>query len=213
MTVSPALPCFSLPGDFEAWMNALDVGSCEPVFHAQTGHDPASVAFVRKSDPDEEILRVWAVQMADGLHFYVNADPSGFTKMKMAHLAIRRRPVKEAKMSATAGIIVAFALIHTIANMSGGDPPLHRDWEKKAHARVLKALEKGGAGVLGENIAPEFLELVKMAMRLVDMAMGKDVRDAVDRVRKEFSFLLDHLDEEAVVRLWREALVDKTHDR
>jgi hypothetical protein len=62
-------------------------------------------------------------------------------------------------------------------------------------------------------MGPVFLDFARESLRLIDRVTGKDVEEAIARVRKDLSFLADHLDEEAVVTLWREAVVDKVHDR
>jgi hypothetical protein len=207
MNLRPPFPKFVLPGDALDWMRASDVESCEPVDEVDTDAPPG-MALVRKADPAERLMRVWAARMADGLHYFVTVSPG--VPGSVMHLAIRNRPIREAKMSATAAIAAPLALRHyrVTHSVSLGDEAA---WMKKAHAQILKALEKHGAEAL-TGMGPVFLELTRQCMQLVDKALGRDVDDAIMRVRKDFLFLVDRISEDDVVRLWREVIVEKTHD-
>jgi hypothetical protein len=152
--------------------------------------------------------------MKDGPHFFITASP-GFSGATV-QLAFRKAPVRDMKMSATAGLAAVFALrCHMGSALSGfatADALHERDWLKRAHGQVLKALRRHGAEAL-TGMGPVFLDFARESLRLIDRVTGKDVEEAIARVRKDLSFLADHLDEEAVVTLWREAVVDKVHDR
>lgn len=207
MSSKPPFPKFTLPGDALDWMRASDVESCVAVDEHDTDAPPG-ISLVRAADPAEKLMRVWAARMADGLHYFVTVSPG--IPGSVMHLAIRNRPPRQAKMSATAAIVAPLALrFHRV------DSPVaiadEAAWMKKAHAQILRALEKHGAEALA-GVGPAFVELTRKCTRLVDRVMGQDVEEAVLRVRKEFLFLQDHLSEEDVVRMWREALVDKTHN-
>lgn len=154
-------------------------------------------------------MTAWAVWMGDGLHFYTSANPGDASSAM--HLALRRKPLREARVSATAAIVVPFALRFYVkeehASLNQGT-----DWMKRAHAQVFRALEKHGAEAL-TGMGPVFVELTRECMRLIDRAMGRDVEDALARVRKDFEFLLDHVEEADILRIWRETSVAKVHDR
>jgi len=213
MTSAP-FPKFALPGEALEWMRHSNVESCEPLFKDASPDGPPSVTLVRKTDASVAVARAWSHCMKDGPHYFITASPgsSGAT----VQLAFRKAAVRDMKMSATAGLAAVFALrFHKRSALSGfatADPVAERDWLRRAHGQVLKALQKHGAEAL-TGMGPVFLKFTRESLRLIDRVTGKDVEEAVARVRKDFSFLQDHLDEEAVITLWREALVDKTHDR
>lgn len=198
------VPKVVLPGDAGRWTRELDFESCEVASAPRTKESPPTVLLARSGDP---LLRVTAEKLRDGLHFYVSPRPA--SKWAPLHLALRNKPFREAKMSATAAVLTGVAL-HCKEYRGGGGA--HLDWMKKVHQQVLRQLEEHGLHGLSE-VSPGFLTLVRECMRLVDRAMNKDVDDAVERLRSEFSFLMDHLSEEDVVQVWREVLVDKTHAR
>jgi len=200
-------PKFALPGEALEWMNHSDVEACEPVFKDVPAEGPPSVTLVRKASPNALVTRVWATYMKDGLHFFVTPGP-GSSAMQ---LAFRKMPVREMKMSTTAALAAVFALRFHLRSEKP-DPIEERDWLRRAHGQVLKALQKHGAEAL-TGMGPVFLALTRESIRLIDRAMGRDVEESVGRVRKEFAFLLDHVDEEEVLKLWREALVGRVHDR
>jgi len=211
---SKAFPKFALPGEALDWMRHSEVEGCEPVFKDRSKDGPPSVTLVRKANPLIEVARAWADALRDGPHFYVTASPgsSGAT----VQFVFRKASVREIKMSATAGLAAVFALrYHKKSELIGHatvDPIAERDWLRKAHGQILKALQKHGAEAL-TGMGPVFLAFSRESLRLLDRAMGRDVEEAVARVRKDFGFLQDHMTEEDVVKLWREALVVRVHDR
>ncbi len=200
------VPKVVLPEDAGKWTSVLDWDELEVASLARTKDDPARVVLSRKSgDP---VMHVTAEKLRDGLHFYVKPRP-GLRASPPLHLALRNKPTREAKMSATAGIltgVAVFAAEHPQAVWGA----VH-DWMKKVHVQVLRCLEQQGLQALRE-VTPGFLGFARECMRLVDRAMNRDVDDALERVRAEFQFLADHVDEEDVLRLWRELIVEKTHD-
>lgn len=205
-------PRFTFPDDVEAWMSFSDIGSCKPVFHPSTKDEPAFVALVRTAS-GEDLVRARAVQMADGTHFYVSSSPFGASQPpRVLHLALRRKPVKEAKTSSTAALVVPFMSAYYAKRDDSSWKTLPSGWEKKAHAQVLHALEKDGGSAL-DGCGPVFVAFATECVRLIDRAAGKDLEEAVLRVRKELKFLIDHVEEEDLVRWWREAVVDRTHER
>jgi hypothetical protein len=197
--MKPQAPRFTFPDCVGSWVIAVDLKSCS--VSVMTAKDsPPMVYLHRKAGPDDRVLSAWAVQLRDGLHFRVSPGPN-----EIFHLALRNSPRREASMSVTA------ALMSAVAAHAVGPNEDRVAWMKKVHRQVLSAMEKAGAGAL-LGMGPVFVELNKATMGLVDKALGRDVDDAVTRVRKDFLFLVDRISEEDVVRLWREALVDKTHD-
>lgn len=202
------VPKLRLPEEFRDWMTASHVDECGTVFAERGEHGPPSVTLVADDGNETQILRAWAEQMRDGLHFYVTphpGEPSG-----ALHLALRRTPPRAAKMSVTAGLAAALAeRFHGPLQGLPRDGVVH--WLKKAHAQVLRAMEKDGAAAFGD-VGQGFLVLNRECMRLVDRVLNKDAEEAAARVRKEFNLLVDHHEEEDVVRWWREAIVEKTHD-
>lgn len=204
---SSLVPKVMLPGDAGRWTSEVNLDDCELIAEPRTKERPPSVA-VMQTATGHHLLRITAEKLRDGLHYYVTPNPHA--KWAPLHLALRQKPAREAKMSATAAVLTAVAL-HCEENkrVGGGS---HLDWMKKVHAQVLRQLEEQGLRGL-EGVTPGFLALVRECMRLIDRAMNRDVDDALERVRMEFNFLIDHVEEDDVVRIWREVLVEKTHDR
>lgn len=200
----PAIPKVSLPSDAEAWTSAVDLESCEVFSNARTKDEPPRVTVM---GPNAVILmRASAEKLRDGLHFYLHVLPVGSTSAPL-HLALRNRPVKESKMSATAAVLAGFAYF------AAEDRSLvSHAWLKKVHAQILRQLELRGLQGLAQ-VTPGSLRLIRDCMRLVDRAMNRDVDDAMERVKTEFQFLTDHTQEEDIVRLWREITVGKVHSR
>lgn len=203
------VPKVLLPGDAGRWAAEVNLDVCDLIVEPRTKERPPSVS-VMQTATGRHLFRATAEKLRDGLHFYVTPYPHA--SWAPLHLALRQKPVREAKMSATAAVLAAVAL-HCKENkkvvVEGG---AHLDWMKKVHLQVLKQLEQQGLNGL-QGVSSGFLALVRECMRLVDRAMNRDVDDAVERVRTEFTFLMDHLTEEDIVVLWREALVDSTHAR
>jgi hypothetical protein len=188
-------------------MEASHVDDCDVVFRERSEDGPPSVALVRR-DGEGSPLRASAEQMRDGLHCYVTPYPG--ESAGSLHLALRRTPTRMAKMSVTAGLAAALALrFHGPLQGVPRNGTVH--WLKKAHAQILRAVEKDGGAAFGD-VGKGFLDLNRECMHLVDRALNRDVEEAVARVRKEFKVLVDHFGEEDVVTWWREAIVEKTHD-
>jgi len=194
-----AVPRFTFPDCVGSWVSAADLGSCV-VSVMQAKDSPPMVYLHRKSGPDDRILSAWPTQLRDGLHFRASPGPN-----EVFHLALRNTPRREASMSVTA------ALMATVAVHAAGPESDRVAWMKKVHGQVLAAIKKNGAEALS-GVGPVFLELNRVTADLVDKALGRDVGEAVARVRKDFMFLVDRISEEDVVRLWRETIVEKTHE-
>lgn len=200
------VPKLRLPDEVRDWMEASRVDECGTVFAARSEDGPPSITLVR-DDEETQVLKAWAEQMRDGLHFYVTPHPGESTAL---HLALRRAPPRVAKMSVTAGL--AAALAERFHGPLQGLPRSEvAQWMKKAHAQILRTIEKNGSAAFGE-VGDGFLTLNRECMHLVDRVLNKDVEEAAVRVRKDFLLLVDHHEEEDVVRWWRESIVEKIHD-
>lgn len=201
------VPRLRLPEEVPDWLAASHLDDSGTVFAERTEELPPSVTLVRNHD-EGLALRAWAEQMRDGLHFYVTPYPG--EGAGALHLALRRTPTRQAMMSVTAALMATLALrFHGPIQGVPRDGTVH--WLKKAYAQVLRALERGGAAALGD-VGHGFLDLNRACARLVTKALSREVEEAAARARKEFKALVDHFDEEDVVRWWREAIVEKTHD-
>jgi len=206
--VKALVPKLRLPEEFRDWTTASHVDECGTVFAERSEDGPPSVTLVRSDEEGTPVLKAWAEQMRDGLHFYVTPRPGD--SAGALHLALRRTPPRVAKMSVTAGLAAALAeRFHGPIQGVPRDEIVH--WLKKAHAQIFRALEKDGAAAFGD-VGQGFLALNRECMRLVDRVLNKDVEEAVARVRKEFLLLVDHHEEQDVIRWWREALVEVMHD-
>lgn len=201
------VPKLRLPDEVRDWMKASYLDDSGTVFAERTAELPPSVTLVRNHD-EGLVLRAWAELMKDGLHFYVTPYPG--EGVGALHLALRKTPTRIAMMSVTAALAATLA-----ERFHGPIQGVPRDgtvyWMRKAHAQILRGLEKKGAAVLGD-VGDGFLELNRACAHLVRRALSKDIEEAAVRVRKEFQLLVDHHEEEDVVRWWREAIVEKTHD-
>ncbi len=207
-------PKFDLPEEFCSWVAASEADSFEPVLVPGGPGEPRSVVFSRAGSIGPPLrqrtvlMRVWADQLKDGLHFYVSAfGPSSSVagSPPTLHLALRKKPMRLAKMSATSALAVPMAMAkHKIQ----AEPRVA--WMRKAHAQILQAVEEHGANTFS-GMGQSFLALATESMRLIDRAMNKDVEDAIDRVKKDFQLLGSKLTEDDVVRLWRETIVSEVH--
>lgn len=201
------VPRLRLPEEVPDWLAASSLDDSGVVFTERTEDSPPSVTLVRNHD-EARVLRAWAEQMKDGLHFYVTPYPG--EGAGALHLALRRTPTRQAMMSVTAALAAVLAeRFHGPIQGVPRDGTVH--WLKKAHAQVLRALEKKGAAALGD-VGEGFVALNRACAHLVTRAMNREVEEAASRARKEFKSLVDHFSEEDVVRWWREAIVEKTHD-
>lgn len=201
------VPKLRLPEEVPDWLAASSLDDSGTVFAERTEELPPSVTLVRNHD-EGLVLRAWAEKMKDGLHFYATPYPG--EGVGALHLALRRTPTRQAMMSVTAALMACLAeRFHGPIQGVPRDGTVH--WVKKAYAQILRALEKKGAAALGD-VGPGFLALNRACAHLVTRALNRDVEEAAARARKEFKALVDHFSEEDVLRWWREAIVEKTHE-
>lgn len=200
---SNIVPKIVLPDDVVRWSSAVDADPPDFRYEPRTEDSPPSVILHRR---DLRLVRVSGEMMRDGLHIYATSYPD--QGVSPLHLALRSRPVREMKMAATAAVLAAVALHF---NREPVAPVVQADWLRRVQSQIVRALRDEGLEAL-RGISPALLAFVRECMRLVDRVMRKDVEEALGRVKAEFQLLVDHVDEADVLRLWREVVVEKTHE-
>lgn len=57
-----------------------------------------------------------------------------------------------------------------------------------------------------------FFDIITNCKNQIQELSGLTITSALDRVRKDFSLLNDHLSEEEVIRMWRESTISQVHE-
>ena len=83
------------------------------------------------------------------------------------------------------------------------------EWLRKMRDRILKHFYRNADGFESLGMQPAIIETERLCFQRFNSLAGLDVKESLDRVKKEFKLLTDHMNEEEVLAVWRETVIDK----
>jgi len=163
-----------------------------------------AVIFVKKtSGKDKAILSVWGETYHDGVNLYFVARPyeqgTPFIHMKFK------------VWSPTRGMaaILAIMAFHAERPRLPRKNKLADEWLRKMRDKILKQFYQQPGSFLERGIPPELVETETLAHARFNSLAGLDVQESIERVKKEFRLLTEHITEEDLTTMWRESIVTK----
>ena len=158
--------------------------------------------------------------LRDGVHFrcYLESIPQACIELIFRRESDRKDigPFIKKVTAAVASVIVF------CAEKPACDSSKVRAWVKATHKRFFKESCKHGAlvytGVQSSNgmssyvVQPEFTAYIEQCRMEIESLANLNVAEALNRVEKDFSLLVDSLTEDDILQLWRGAIVNKVHE-
>jgi len=168
--------------------------------HYNNDKIPSVVLHKKVDGISKALLMIRFKKLADGCHIFFHAEPEE-KSTPVLHIVMKTRNMRKA----TSAIVAGIALCAVNPKFPTKGKP-RDNWFRKMYERLDKlAEEKGAEAFLG--VPPCIVEATRLCKISFEKAMGLDAEDAVQEVRKAFSVLVNHLEEEDIIRMWKEAHV------
>jgi hypothetical protein len=157
---------------------------------------------------DDPLVSADFERRADGIHFRA-FDSSIDTLVDSVEVYLifkgtnAQIPEFRRKITAAAAAIIAF-------RAHGVDTDRHR-WVRMVYQRMLSLSTKHGANAYF-GISKPFVDFISSCSIELDRVMKQRLHDIMQRIRSDMASLVDHVDEEEICMMWREAVAARVHD-
>ena len=196
--------------DIPRWAKALGLQGArvEHDAHSSPRGTPAVILSLLKNPanpPNQNrysvLLSIWGEAHNDGVSMYFVARP--YAKgTPVIHMKF-----KEWRLERAVAAILAVLAYHAERPRLPRKFRLADEWLKKMRNKILKVFYQ--KSILDVGIDPLVADAAQLCQKRFMSLAGLDVKESVDRVRKEFRLLTEHMSEDEIVTIWRETTVEK----
>lgn len=198
--------------DVKFWMKSLNlVGSEVKLEPNSSPHGTFAVILSLLKNPKNPpnnnrfscILAIWGEAHHDCISLYFVARPyadgTPYIHMKF----------KEWRPERCMAAILSILAYHVEKPRLPRKFSLANEWLRKMRDRIVRYFYQHGDSFDRRGIDPIVIESERLCFRLFNSLAGLDVKESMDRVRKEFRLLTEHASEDDIIAMWREASVEK----
>jgi hypothetical protein len=172
---------------------------------------PAIMVHGKKANKETVFVSVWGETHNDGvsLHFVSNPYVDGAPVLNMKFQEWK----PERGMAAILSVIALYSESPRFPKAIG--PVFFRkckmgdDWLRKMKNKIMKSFYAEGKSFVERGIDPVLIEFEGLVADRFKSLAGLNVKESLDRVKKEFKLLIDHISEEDMIEAWRETVVSK----
>lgn len=166
------------------------------------------VNFVCIEINNTEIIKIVFHSQKDGIH--VICMPGFNTNIHLQLVMRNKIKLNEfmRKLTAAVASVISYQYLSTFSPL---EVPQAKIWVKSTYRRFFNQSLKV-QGLVYQGCGQIFLDMIMQCKKQIEEVSGLSIASSLDRLKKEFFFLNNHLTEDEVIKLWRESTIAQVHE-
>lgn len=140
----------------------------------------------------------------DGMHIICFSDDDSYTGIQVV---MKDKIIFDQRITAMMAAVISYNLVHPI--ITTFDQKQGKNWLKSTYKKFLN---RSSTDPIYQGCGSVFIDFNAKCKEQLKKAAGLTVECSTNRIRQEFSFLVNHVSEDHVIQLWRETITAQVHN-